>query len=527
MAVVHQKYVAEYGPQNKTNRKVQIDLSTNRAIFDNYLETWHRDTLRALDELWDQASKFEIDSNGVAAHPEQYPWLNPETAHQSIKYLRQAIEMSTVTMPHYARFAFTTRLTDDLTAPYTRTLLDLQNTYRRAHAPDPEAQLALSELKQVLTDQLKPVWKTHRDIQNKLDQPDEHDWTESLLNVQIFQNLNQLASTAASVLQAAADAIDYYSTDTIAQAVYAPLHDRIQRNAKNATSPLLAYVLLHQNTSADTPSDTPADQITRRVHDLTNRNIQAEGRSQRAEVSNRQENFAQQLLYQTRLAIAEIKHELLEVFQFHQAHPRNHNPSNNHWSHLAAALNTATQYCTEEQKLEAATAVASAINHHLDTKPQQNLDQPPAPQPYANLDDTITQLHSEAVRVLRSDALEQHHEQTNLLAQAIASDNQELATQCTQKAKLLRHQADTCAANRHTPFDFSDPVKRRRYDELNLQVTARFIELLEKLAAQLKYRPTFRELLKDPAYNRTMDRFFKRYPEEDHYVIFEHMLSNP
>ena len=517
MATVPQKYVVEYGLETKANRRVEIDLSTNRAIFDNYLETRHPDTLTALDELWNVASKFEIDSNAVAAHPERYPWFNPDTAHQSIKYLRQAVQMSTVAIPHYAKSAFTTRLTDDLTAPYTRTLQDLLYTYQTAHAPYPDAELALIELKKVLKEQLKPVWKNYRDIHNKLDQPDQRDWTESLLNVQLFHNLKELACTAAVVLHEAAAAIDHHSAETIAQTVYAPLHDRIELNATKTTSPLTAYMLLHP--------DTPADQITRRVHDLTKRNMQAEVRSQRAEVSARQENFAQQLRHQTRLATADIMHELLEVLQTHQTYPANPCPSNNDWSHLAAALNTATQSCSEEQKLEAATTVANVINHP-GTRWRQNPDQPTVPQPYANIDDTMAQLHWEAVQVLRSDALDQHREQTNLLAGAIASGNQELASQCTQKAKLIRRQADTCGANRHIPFDFSDPENKRQYESLNLQVTARIIELLDKLADQLKHGPTFRNLLKDPAYNRTLERFLKQYLEEDRYVVLEQMLNN-
>ena len=520
-ALVNPKYYDRQHDDHHHSGDQQIDLNANRLQFDNILENRDPRLLEMLDSVWYLNTEFQLDHNGVAVSLLEYPWLNPASAPKAIADLRQALTTSTAKLPHHEKLPFIEKLTEDLTAPCIRPLATLTSAYQETRKLQRSStHTILNDLTEALQNSTKPLRQALRNLTGQFNQPDECDWTEDLLAVEIASTLRRIADQAASALDKAAAAIAHHPDGDIAQAVFAPPVKHLDNQVQRASNPLVVHLMRNKV--------LPEDDIIKKVHDLCNQNIQAEFSEFLTNVQARQQLFAQELPAHPQRVQA-IKDAMLEARQTYRMQlPGNRAPGSRD-QHMQAAFNTVTQNYTPEQRSEAAQTVAEAVNQYPMELLIRSIRHPGAPDPYRNMEPTISELRNQMVELLCEDARGHMTETTRKLASIIVENDpgMDLAAKGRPQIEQLSENFRRWAINRHLEPDFHNPEMTETYADLNQRLTGRIIELLQAHASTLKRQPTSHDLLRDPACKRTMTRFLNPYPQQDRHKVLEHMLQHP
>lgn len=491
------------------------DLSLNRAQFDHILEHSNPDTLSALDRLWSHKQKDPFYSTAELGDLDQYPWLNQQTALKAAADLRASVDTATASLPHYERTAFCESIVEELIDPFTGPVLQVAESYGLTRNEDRTP--AFDVLTKALDQGLREIQRHRRSLTDLLCKPNERDWTDHLRAAEIATTLNRTREQAADTIGRTAALVAAQPAAATAAAIFIPairLTNQISRRTGN-----ILQIYLNDN------PDTHQDNIVRRVSELWSRHIQAETEHNLAATTAQQATLAQDLSEQTLLTPKAnlCERAMLNAFQTYQGYQPGHRPPQH--LHLQSAFNEATAAYTPEQRREAAQIVAEAINWHF----HKDINRQPVPaETKDELDDPLlTCLRRKRQELLRIEANSRLTRTTQELAQAIANTDQTAnmsATGFNQAREALSHMP-----NRWNGYqghvEFQDPEMAAEYELTGQRITERIAELLRERPLILRAQPSTRDLLRDPAHNRTMSRFLKPYDDETKRNLMAHLLK--
>ena len=523
------KYQHEVQVSSRGPGVVYVSINNNRILFDSILQELNPNVVEKLASLWDSAEPtFHLNRNGQAALPDGYPWLSANTAPKALADIRLALQESTPSLPEPVKTAFLEKLAQDLTAPATRALNTIRNTYETHNSlysiTDP-CSLTLSEaLSQNAVNQPPSI----EHLVQQLNTPANRDWTDSLMAVRTSNTLRQIYNHASHALDRAAAAIAHHPPRQIADAVFSDITTTLSESMDVIASPLASL----RQKGLIAPG-SPTDHVERLWHEaITNEAAQIQ-----LQVAHDADTLTADLEAKPSqdAALPAIKEAIVLA---HNAALRFRSGTNNGPDkHLQPAFNQYALHLSPTARTQAATELAGTMMSANHTRLNDMTDGLTSASPYRKSHPAVSELHAELTANLK----ENTRQAALSFARQLASDIYAGAASATV---LRQHRANVITIaqqfkdamiNRHNDPQLFDDSLQQKHQDINHRLTLRIVQLFQEYITQQPSEhsasqdtsPTFRDLLSLWRHHPILEPFFRDYPQTDQLALISHMLDHP